>query len=40
MVGNCLLNRRLFKNEHFLAEMGLSAAFPRGNLAEGVWFTN
>lgn len=38
VAGNWLLSCRLFKNENFLAAIGLSSAFPKGNLVEGVRF--
>lgn len=38
VAGNWLLNRKLFKNENFLAAVGLSPAFPKGNSAEGIQF--
>lgn len=38
ITGNWFPNCRLFKNEYFLAALGLNLAFPKGNLAEGVQF--
>ena len=40
VVDNWLPSCCLFKNEHFLVAMGMSPAFPKGNLAEGVRFTH
>lgn len=39
VAGNRLPSCKLFKKKKFLAAMGLSPAFPRGNLEEGVRFT-
>lgn len=40
MAGNWLPSCRIFENEHFLAAMGLSPAFPKGNLSDGIQFSD
>lgn len=40
LAGNWLPSYKLFKKENFLAAMGLSLAFPKGNSTEGVQFTS
>ena len=39
VAGNWLPSCKLFKNENFLAAMGLCPAFPKGNSTEGVRLT-